>query len=54
MQKKTAKVRVKLDWSRLLGFDQAPAPDCASDGARSRAQLANLGAKLGGKPGVKN
>jgi len=54
MREKTARVRVKLDWSRLLGFDQAPVPDATSDRVRSRARLANLGAKVGGKPGLKN
>ncbi len=53
MQKNTAKVRVKLDWSRLLGFDQAPVPDGANDRTRIRTRLAYLGAKVGGKPGLK-
>ena len=40
---------IKLDWSRLLGFDQA-APTRDGGGVRlADARLAKLGAKLGDK-----
>jgi len=53
MQEKPAKVRIELDWCRLLGFDQAPAPACESERARSRVALASLGTKVGIKRGFK-
>ena len=53
MQNHKTKIRVKLDWSRLLGFDQAPVSDGANDRTRLRTRLAYLGAKVGGKPGLK-
>ncbi len=45
--------KVKLDWSRLLGFDQA-----APIGGESALQIADprlvrLGAKFGGKTGLR-
>jgi hypothetical protein len=41
-------VKVKLDWSRLLGFDQA------ADERETTAKFGTrLGSKIGGKPGVK-
>jgi hypothetical protein len=45
--------RVPLDWSRLLGFDQASAagPDAGSSAPRVR--LARVGVKVGAKPGLK-
>ena len=43
--------RVQLDWSRLLGFDQA---DAGAGGASDRRlRLARVGTKIGGKPGLK-
>ncbi|HEY8155841.1 MAG TPA: hypothetical protein VII72_17050 [Myxococcota bacterium] len=56
MKEISTKVRapIRLDWSRLLGFDQAPAPDSGSHPALRRIQLAKVGAKIGGKPGLKN
>jgi len=53
MQEKTSKRRVQLDWSRLLGFDQAPAPDRECDPTRRRVRLARLGSRVSVKPGVK-
>ena len=47
-------VSIKLDWSRLLGFDQAPR--ASDDSAAIRLQdprLAKLGAKFGSKLGGK-
>jgi hypothetical protein len=38
-------IRIELDWSRLLGFDQLPRP--AAGGAGDRTQLAKVG---NGKP----
>lgn len=42
--------KVPLDWSRLLGFDQA-GPTRGSDAPRVR--LARVGVKVGAKPGLK-
>ena len=48
------KPRIRLDWSRLLGFDQADASEREINTGKLRAQrLAKLGTKLGTKPGVK-
>ncbi len=46
--------RIALDWSRLLGFDQAgrPVEAPASEGL-SDPRVAMLGAKVGGKRGSK-
>jgi hypothetical protein len=45
--------KVKLDWSRLLGFDQA-ASACDDAGAMriDDPRLARLGSKIGPKPGI--
>jgi hypothetical protein len=44
--------KVKLDWSRLLGFDQA---DSSVRSAEARdLRLAKIGSKLGTKSGVKS
>ena len=40
---------VKLDWRRLLGFDQATPQARSHEAVRDR-RLAKLGAKVGGKP----
>jgi hypothetical protein len=49
---KTAKV--KLDWSRLLGFDQADPALCGLSNDKLRdPRLAKLGPKEGVKPGAK-
>jgi len=50
--------KITLDWSGLLGFDQATRSSAQDDGARSATpNLAKLGGKIGGKigskPGVK-
>ena len=61
MTTKTAKVEVRsarrhsvpLDWSRLLGFDQA-CPKAPADGSPApRVRLARVGVKVGAKPGLK-
>ena len=45
--------KVKLDWSRLLGFDQSSPP--VVDAARpGNARLVKIGAKIGAKTGVKS
>ena len=45
-------VSVKLDWSRLLGFDQAPRSSDDSTAIRLQdPRLAKLGAKFGSKLG---
>ena len=42
--------KVKLDWGRLLGFDQAETTRDEVDASRLDApRLARLGAKFGGK-----
>jgi hypothetical protein len=42
--------KIQLDWSRLLGFDQAePADEKAASAKLTDARLAKLGAKSGGK-----
>jgi hypothetical protein len=44
-------VPVKLDWSRLLGFDQAAQGAQDAAGAASEAvRFSRLGAKVGNKP----
>ena len=40
---------IKLDWSQLLGFDQAPAPQIAAASPR----MVQLGTRLGSKVGEK-
>ena len=45
---------IKLDWSKLLGFDQATRVAGQSEGARvAGPALAKLGTKVGGKIGTK-
>ena len=45
---------IKLDWTRLLGFDQAPRVEGERGGARLTAPtLTKLGGKLGAKTGAK-
>ena len=45
-------VPIKLDWSRLLGFDQAPRSSDDSIAIRLQdPRLAKLGAKFGSKLG---
>ena len=48
--KNTTNKRVKLDWSRLFGFNQVQSAQAEHGTKRTRAALA---AKIGGKPGVK-
>ncbi len=44
--------KVRLDWSRLLGFDQAG--QAGEEAARlSNTRLGQIGVKLGPKPGLK-
>ena len=46
--------KVKLDWSRLLGFDQAVPPGGESAALQlADPRLARVGAKFGGKSGVR-
>jgi hypothetical protein len=53
MTKKISGGRVKLDRSRLLGFDQAGEAARGQDPKARPLRLAKVGAKVGGKPGVK-
>jgi len=46
--------KVQLDWSRLLGFDQAePVDEKPTPAKLGDVRLARLGAKIGGKVGTK-
>jgi len=46
--------KIKLDWSKLLGFDQAPRVEAKREGARpTTPALAKLGSKVGVKVGGK-
>jgi hypothetical protein len=46
--------KVKLDWSRLLGFDQAPPPgDDAAAARLGASRLVKIGSKLGAKQGTR-
>lgn len=45
---------VKLEWSRLLGFDQASQVAATESAKRlNDPRLIKLGAKFGGKPGLR-
>jgi hypothetical protein len=45
---------INLDWSRLLGFDQAQDPrEGDANAAVDRPHLSQLGTKVGGKSGSK-
>jgi hypothetical protein len=47
--------KVKLDWSRLLGFDQAPpAGDDAGAARPGNSRLVKIGAKTGAKRGIRS
>jgi hypothetical protein len=58
------KIRVRLDWSRMLGFDQARRVPDGIDAARlakvgeklpaEPVSLHALGSRIGAKPGTKN
>jgi hypothetical protein len=51
MASETAAPKIQLDWSRLLGFDQAePADEKPATKKLSDPRLAKLAAKMGGKP----
>jgi hypothetical protein len=52
-EKSIAGSRVTLDWSRLLGFDQAERAACEGAPIARRARAGSLGKKLGVKPGGK-
>ena len=47
---KSTTKRIKLDWSKLLGFDQVKAVQGNANTTYARAMI---GAKIGGKPGLK-
>jgi hypothetical protein len=54
MTTEIATPRVPLDWSRLLGFDQATVgSEPATAPGLNDPRLAKLGAKFGGKKGEK-
>jgi hypothetical protein len=49
---------IKLDWSKLLGFDQATRVEGQSEGARATGPMlaklgGKVGSKLGNKPGLR-
>jgi hypothetical protein len=47
--------KVKLDWSRLLGFDQAPPPGADAGTVRAgNSRLVKLGSKIGTKKGLRS
>jgi hypothetical protein len=50
---KSAKGVLRLDWSRMLGFDQVGQGARAREHARKHVRLAKVGAKTGAKPGLK-
>jgi hypothetical protein len=54
MAHETAPPTIKLDWSRLLGFDQA-VQSCDEDAAKrlNDPRLIKLGAKFGCKKGIR-
>ena len=55
MASETASPTVKLDWSRLLGFDQAVrSGDDAAAMKLNDPRLIKLGAKFGCKPGIRS
>jgi hypothetical protein len=45
---------VRLDWSRLLGFDQVSRPASGDASRLTDPRLARLGSKIGVKAGVKS
>jgi hypothetical protein len=45
--------KVKLDWSRLLGFDQAPPADIEAV-RLGNPRLVKLGSKIGQKSGLRS
>ncbi len=46
--------KVKLDWSRLLGFDAAGSAGEQGEATRlSNTRLGKIGVKLGPKPGLR-
>jgi hypothetical protein len=45
--------QIKLDWSRLLGFDQAAAGPKDGPVQLADPRLVRLGAKFGNKPGLR-
>jgi len=47
---KTSDKRMKLDWSRLFGFNQVQSVQTARGTKHAKAVLA---AKIGAKPGIK-
>jgi hypothetical protein len=46
-------VKIKLDWTRLLGFDQAAMASEAGAARLNDPRLAKLGAKFGTKEGIR-
>ena len=55
MASETASPTVKLDWSRLLGFDQAVrSGDDVAAKKLNDPRLIKLGAKCGVKPGIRS
>ena len=51
----TTTSRIRLDWSKLLGFDQAEPVEATSDSGRRTAPALNkLGTKVGVKTGAKS
>jgi hypothetical protein len=48
-----SETNIKLEWSRLLGFDQAVRSTEPAAGL-SDQRLSKLGAKVGNKPGIRS
>jgi hypothetical protein len=48
---KSTTKRIKLDWSKLVGFNQVKSFQAGVDKSRARAAIGvKAGAKVGGKP----
>jgi hypothetical protein len=47
------KKSVKLDWTRLLGFDQVPSSSSTATPITQDPRIAKIGIKPGIKPGIK-
>jgi len=47
---KSTNKRIELNWSKMLGFNQVKS---AQNQPREKSSRAMIGAKIGGKPGVK-
>ena len=54
MGEPASSLKSKLDWSKLLGFDQATRSESTAGAERlTDPRLAKLGGKVGNKPGTR-